>query len=135
MRKLDGLKGGIEMGLTQIERRIFKYFQKPKITILDVIKKERKHFETEEECEIFVMTAITKGHALEQLAKYREYRKQGIDVVLIWNSRNDYMEDYQNGEPGPGCAECHRRNQQPTTEDDIPPLHDGCRCWLTIGRR
>ena len=52
--------------------------------------------------------------------------------IIAWKESVDEME-WRTSEDGRVCPECNARNGNiyPADSADAPPLHPGCRCWLT----
>lgn len=104
-------------------RQIELFRQKPGFSRLDIHHAIRDHFQNDEECETFITTAITRIQAEEQLREYQEFKKDGIEVELIWNAIVDDSV----------CDACRSRHATAGPwEDTPPPLHEGCRCRLTM---
>jgi len=104
-------------------RQIEKLRQQPGFSRSKIFHAIREHFSTDEECETFLTTAITRIHAEEQIREFEEFTKEGIDLELFWNTKKDDLV----------CEECRSRDGDPGPWDaSPPPLHDGCRCWLSM---
>ena len=109
--------------MEELVRQIEHFRQKPGFSRQDILKTIRDQFNDDEECELFITTAITGIHAEEQIREYKEFREDGIDMELFWNTKLDDLV----------CDECRSRDAEPGAWDDSPPpLHNGCRCWLSM---
>ena len=111
-----------EGAMEELVHQIEGLRQKPGISQQYIFTIIREHF-IYDECEIFITTAITRIYAEEQITEYREFKQDGIELDLTWNSNMD----------ADVCPECRSRHGKTGPWDDSsPPLHNGRRCWLTM---
>lgn len=71
--------------------------------------------------EMIAVTEITRASSQGEHALVEEVRAQGIQMREIYNTNNDELV----------CPICAPMNQKEiTNEDQRPPLHPRCRCWI-----
>lgn len=73
--------------------------------------------------EMIAITETTRAASQGEEAYANELRRQGAELVAIWNTSNDAIT----------CPICSPRNgkQQGDGWEYPPPAHPRCRCWLT----
>lgn len=68
------------------------------------------------------VTEVTRAAAQGELSITDELRKQGVDMVAIWQTNEDELV----------CPICGPRNDKKRGDgwSEPPPAHPNCRCWL-----
>lgn len=72
--------------------------------------------------EMIAVTEVTRAATQGELAIAGDVRRQGIDMVPIWETNNDEMVCEICGDPN--------RVGKPITDGLYPPAHPRCRCWV-----
>lgn len=108
----EGLREGIgdyyERGLTlgQLRERLGRYFSPVR-------------------ADTIATTEVTRASVEGERVVARELSGQGIQMVEVWQTNNDEI-------VCPVCGPRHgKANGDGWTENDGPPAHPRCRCWVT----
>ena len=71
--------------------------------------------------EMIAITEVTRAAAEGERVIEQELARQGITATPIWQTSNDDMV----------CPVCRPRHNRPIINDQRPPAHQRCRCWIT----
>ncbi len=70
------------------------------------------------------VTEITRAAAEGERATVRELKKEGIEMMEVWQTNNDEL-------VCPTCGPRHGKKENTNwTRDQGPPAHPRCRCWV-----
>ncbi len=69
--------------------------------------------------EMISVTEVTRAAAEGERGIADELRKEGIDMVPVWQTNNDELV----------CPQCGPRHNQVIKDGIYPPYHPRCRCW------
>lgn len=70
--------------------------------------------------DMIAQTEVTRASVEGERALVREVEKYGIRMVPIWQTSNDELV----------CPICSPRHGKPITNEEYPPAHPRCRCWV-----
>ena len=110
-------------GITSTSQRVLQtavsaYFDQG-LTIGDLTQRIESIFGSRR-AEMIAVTEITRAASEGEQQIVRELAKQGINLKPIWQTNNDDLV----------CPLCGPRHNNEITDNQYPPLHPKCRCWV-----
>jgi hypothetical protein len=70
--------------------------------------------------EMIAVTEVTRAAAEGERGMVAELRNQGIEMVPVWQTNNDELV----------CPICGPKHNKPIEDNEYPPAHPRCRCWV-----
>ena len=71
--------------------------------------------------EMIARTEVTRAASEAEQGMARELEEQGIHMTPVWQTREDELV----------CPICGPKADKPIEDDEFPPAHPRCRCWVT----
>ena len=118
------VRGINQTTITAMQNAISAYIETPGMTLDDLMR--LLPFDTDRALRIAV-TEVTRAYAQGQRAAGEELRAQfpDVSVVTIWHTENDDRT----------CEICAPLDGQEVSDNNLPPAHPNCRCWVTVRTR
>jgi len=70
--------------------------------------------------EMIAVTEVTRAASEGEQALARELKEQGIEMTPVWQTNADELV----------CTLCGPKHDKPITDNNFPPEHPRCRCWI-----
>jgi hypothetical protein len=112
------IKGIDATTLEDVRGKVAGYVETPGQTMGDLRESLEVSF-SPERANLIAVTEVTGAYAQGEAAVAAEAKEAGLEMTPFWQTNKDELV----------CDQCRPLDGQDIDEDEIPPLHPGCRCW------